>query len=202
MLPEFKNSHFYWMVLCGEAPKIGGELAQWMKTQKTQIADFDTDRGEAHLRLRLGGRKSANHVHIDIFSPEITEEVERIDKPHLVDLAEIQNALSRFMNEEIKFNFRAGYNVTLDELPETGIIRAFSLDQKMGKVSIKLNGATFRLEGTPVQEISWNARPDGGFAVALEGEDIRGTVSDSYISDAVAMSEQVFNVFIIGKDSK
>jgi hypothetical protein len=204
MFPDFKNAHCFWMTVCGTVPKAGPELAKWMKGDNRKIATFKTERGEAHIRLIIGGDgESGNHVHFDVYCPEIVSKKAKgsSNSPSSpqVALPEIEESISRLFGQEIVASLKAGYKARIAELPETGIIRSFFFETKMGSVALKLEGARFSIEGAPIQNIFWGILPDGDIAVTLEADSIETIITEDYLTNANDTAEQAFNVFVLGK---
>jgi hypothetical protein len=202
-LPDFKNPHFFWMTLCAEAPNAGPDLVKWMRGEKDTIAIYKVDRGDAYLRLMLGGGKNGRHVHLDVFSPELSTKKNKTSpesqSDQLVELTEMDKSISRLLGEEIEVHLRAGYKAQIEELPETGIIRAFSFDTTVGNVSLKLDGAMFAIKGAPIQGITWNVLHDGDIAVTLEADGLKIILAEDYLLTANKIAEEAFNIFVLGK---
>ena len=195
-LPDFKNPHFFWLTMCGEIPRAEEELVRWLKVAPDQKAPFETSRGIANMRIMLGGG-SGKHVHVDVFAPELVSP--RLKPEKESTLSDLLNNLDRVLGKEIEVLLRGGFRTTFTELPDTGLIRSLMFKTKMGNVAIKLDGASFAIEGAPVQALTWDASLEDKISTTLESDEYKVSISDDYLTNAVNILEQGFNVFVLGK---
>jgi len=200
--PDFKNPHYSWIRVCGEALKAAPDIARLAKGGKRKTAILATERGNAQVVLILGGT-SENHVHFDIYSPELVSK--RLNdspksKPdHLSELSEIDDIIGQLYGREIVLDMGAVYHAKITELPETGIIRSLFFDTKMGSVAVKLEGAMFSIQGAPIQKIQWSVRSGGDIAVTLGAQSVKTLISEDYLINAYHLAEQAFYIFVLGK---
>jgi hypothetical protein len=195
-LPDFKNSHCTWITACAELPTVSKELSKWMRNEKPMIAPYKIGGGKGYCRVTFGGG-TGKHLHIDLarasaFPNEMKKKAKNT-------IGQIQKRVERFMGKEAEVGLTAGFEVSLDELPEGGMIRSLSFETKMGNVSVKMSGAKFIIQGAPIQEILWHARPDKTIVIKLDAESVKVRVSENYLPEFLSILETSFNVFILGK---
>jgi hypothetical protein len=196
-LPDFKDAHFGWMTVCGEVSPLEKQLKKWMEGEKDKVSSFKTERGLAHVRLMLGGG-TGRHFHIDVFGPNMSFK-NAPKKSSLAPMVEIQESASKLFGKTVDANVEAGFRGKFDELPDSGIIRYMFFQKKVGNVAIKSNGAKLLIEGAPIQELTWFAPDDNTIHVTLEAKVLKKSISDDYLTSAIAMMEQAFNIFVLGK---
>jgi hypothetical protein len=201
-MPDFKNPHCFWLRVCGVASKAGTVIQELPKGERRIVAILKTDRGEAHVRMILGGT-TVNHVHFDFYCPEIVaKRLKRrpdIEQDKMVELPHIQQIMGQLSGMDIELALEAGYKAKIEELPATGIIRSFFFETKMGNVAVRLDGAMFAIQGAPIRKILWNLQSEGGIGVTLEADSIKTTICDDYLISVNNIAEQAFNSFVLGK---
>jgi len=199
-LPKFEESHLFWITACGEIPTADEDLAKWMKEEPDRSAPLATARGIGLVRLLVGWSPSGHHVHFDAFSPEVLSE--KLGEPKSTP-EEVQKSAERLFGKEINARVTGGFQAQIAELPDSGIVRSLFFRTKIGNIGIKLDGASLSIEGAPVQNISWSpSKSEGDIRITIAADSMKTLISENYLTAAVDLLQQAFDIFILGKAQK
>lgn len=197
ILPVFEGTHCISLTACCEVKKPGRALAKWLKHEKVGISGVNQPREKVYVRVAFG-QSSGKHFHVDIMKKERY----RIKTNSIASLtsSQIQKKLDHLINTNVEVDFRGIFEVAISDLPDNGIISSLFFQTKTGDVAIKMKGATLTIDGAPVNEISWQALEGGKkIGVMIESENLKVTVTENYLTDAMVRLEQALKVFVLGK---
>jgi hypothetical protein len=197
-LPDLKNTHCVSLTACGEISNADKDLLKWLKNEKKSlVADLDKSNGQLYVTIGLG-EHTGKHFHLDVTNESFQS---KKSFPHTrnVKVDQVQKKLEKLIGKEVLVDLKGMFEIEIGELPEGGIVRSLFFETK-GDVAIKLKGAKLSIKGAPVNEITWQLAPGGKkIGVFLEAENLKITVSENYLTDALAMLENALKVFVLGK---
>jgi hypothetical protein len=197
-LPDLKNTHCVSLTACGEIKTTDRALIKWLKSEKrSSIADLDVSSNDTYITVGLG-EYTGKHFHLDVtkesFEPKKSVSASRLK------IEQVQKKLEKLIGREVLVDLKGMFEIEINELPEGGIIKSLFFQTQLGDVGIKLKGAKLSIKGAPVNEITWQAKSDGKkIGVYLEAENLKFTVSESYLINALATLENTLKVFVLGK---
>lgn len=196
LLPRFENSYALLITACGRL-KSNKTVGSKVKAQKARVARYQTAAGRAFLRAWLNN-KSEKFLHVDCALHKFFPKSKLPKVTHRKE--EVLRIINSALGIGIDVNIRACFIVPMSQLPESGVIRSMSVEQKTVDVSITLAGASLSLTGTPVRRIDWHQLEDkkGHVYVRLEGE-ITTTVSEEYLCEIWSWINSQFCLFVLGK---
>ena len=196
-LPDFKGGHCQLVTACGE---LLGSTAQSksLRKAKLQVARYRTSSGTALVRAWIEGKGNTRYLHVDCalreyfpkgLIPKITHKK-----------AEVTRIIERVVGRDIDVSIVGCFEVPMAKLPEGGIIRLLSEEQKTTSISMKMTQGTFSLTGAPIKRIEWRESKDKKrlLNVIIEG-DIRSTVSEKHMCEMWEWIEKQFKLFVLGQ---
>jgi hypothetical protein len=193
-LPDIKNFRCVRLVACGEINTKDQALIKWLKAEKDGVAILNI---ESFITVGLGG-STGKHFHLDITKREFVSKKSLAQTSVSVD--KIQHKFSKLIGEQIEVDLNGMFEVEINALPENGIIKSLLFKTQLGSVEIKLQGAQLSIKGSPATEINWMALSDGKhIGVTIEAENVKTTIGENYLTDALNTLENALNVFILGK---
>jgi hypothetical protein len=196
MLPDFKNTHCVSLTACADIKSADRDLRNWLKKEGRTISVFKTALGRTFFCVLFGGH-SGNHIHIDLGTPSVFDQASIPKAKRTV--SQIQEKLEHLMGKEVEVELRGLFEVKLDELPTSGMIRTLFFETKMANVGIKMIGARFAILGAPIKRITWQMKSKKEIGVVFESHMIKAQISETYITNALTILESGFNVFILGR---
>ena len=193
-----KNTHCVSLTACGEIKNADKDLLKWLKNEKKSlVADLDKSNGQLYVTIGLG-EHTGKHFHLDVTN-ESFQSKKSFSHTRNVKVDQVQKKLEKLIGKEVLVDLKGMFEIEIGELPEGGIVRSLFFETK-GDVAIKLKGAKLSIKGAPVNEITWQLAPGGKkIGVFLEAENLKITVSENYLTDALAMLENALKVFVLGK---
>jgi hypothetical protein len=196
-LPDLKNTRCISLTACGEIKTTDRALLKWLKSQKkTVFADLNKSKGDTCVTLGLG-EYTGKHFHVDVSSSS-----EKSAFASRLKINQIQEKLEKLIGKEVLVDFKGMFEIEITELPEGGIIKSLFFQTQFGDVAVKMKGAKLSIKGTPVNDITWQVKPDGKkVGIYLEAENLKTIVTENYLNTALLMLESVFKVFVLGKIS-
>ena len=199
-LPDLKNTHCVSLTACGEIKTTDKDLLKWLKDEnKSLVADLDKHNRQLYVTVGLG-EYTGKHFHLDVTN-ESYQSKKSFSHTRNVRIDQVQKKLEKLIGEEVLVDLKGMFEIELGELPEGGIVKSLLFETK-GDVAIKLKGAKLSITGAPVNEITWQLSPKGKkIGVFLEAENLKITVGENYLTDALARLESALKVFILGKIS-
>jgi hypothetical protein len=196
ILPVFKNTACVSLTACGEVKNTTPRLRKWMKSHPTVIAAIGSGSEKAFVRASFGGG-SGSHLHIDVTKQSMYHKSHKPKK--LNDLESIQESLSRFAGWEVETELSGRFEINIQDLPESGIIRSMLLQTKTGDVAIKVAGAVLSITGAPVSMISWVSLKAPKTGITVEASNVKTKITEDYLTSAFERIELALNVFVLGK---
>jgi hypothetical protein len=198
-LPDLKNTHCVSLTACGEIKTANRALLKWLKNEKkSSVADLDKTKRDTYVTLGLG-EYTGKHFHVDVTKESYDPRPKRKASKSL-DVNQIQKKLEKLIGKEVIVDLKGMFEIEISELPEGGIIKSLFFQTQLGDIAIKMKGAKLSIKGTPVNEITWQIKPDSKkIGVYLEAENMKITVSENYLTNALVLLENAFKIFVLGK---
>lgn len=164
------------------------------KIKVAQIAQFKAIGEKWLLRLMCG---SQAHLHLDLvresFFPK--KKVPRVNST----IEAIQEILVEFSGKEVKQMVRGIFVVNRSAVPEKGMIRSLAFETRIGDVGVKLHGARLGISGAPIDSVSWDEENGDEISIRLQSPIVPTAISEDYLVKALALLEESFNIFVLGK---
>ncbi len=196
VLPEFKGGHCRLVTACGE---LLGSTAQRksLRKAKSKVARYRTPSGTALVRAWIDGKGNTRYLHVDCALREYFPKGSAPKVTHTK--AEVTRIIERAVGRDIDVSIVGCFEVPMAKLPEGGIIRLLSEEQKTAGVSMKMTRGTFSLTGAPIKRIDWRESKDKkrSINVVIEG-DVRRTVSEEYMCEMWEWINKQFQLFVLG----
>lgn len=196
-LPKFENTYGLSLSACGKVKSLehGGEQ---INEKETRVAWYQAPSGRVFIRAWII-RKKATYLHVDCALrknfpkgkiPKVTHKKR--------DVLEI---IESVQDKGIDLNINAFFDVPLLDLPENGLIRSLSGEQKSVDMCLKLTGAELSISGAPLTRIRWNIREEGKKSlVHVQMRGGRATrVCSTYLSESWDWINEQFIAFMLGK---
>lgn len=196
-LPTFENSRCLLLTACGKLRTNELRTKGSLRAEDPKVARYLTSAGTALVRAWLAG-KPVKYLHVDCALREFFPKNKVPKATHKKD--EVLKIIESVLGTDIDVSIVGCFEVPIIELPESGIIRSLSLEQKTVDVSIKLTGGSFSLTGVPVKKIDWGELEDGKRAVHVQIEGERASrVSEAYLREMWDWINDQFSLFVLGK---
>jgi hypothetical protein len=196
-LPDFKNTHCVSLTACGEIKTTDRALIKWLKKDKRAVADLNKSGAKTYVRVSLGDY-TGKHFHVDVTKQNHFPKNAIPASSLTID--QIQTKFEHLIGKEVVVDLKGRFEIKISELSESGIIKSLLFQTQLGDVAIKLKGAKLSIKGAPVNEITWQTLTDGKtIGVIIETENLTTTVTESYLTSALAMLENALKVFVLGK---
>lgn len=197
-LPKFEYKYGQILTACG---KLKGIELKGLVTKKPKllIARYRTSAGNAFVRVRLADTKGAKYLHVDCALEHFLPKDKKPEVTHKKE--EVLKIIESFLGVEIDYNVDACFEVPFKELPENGLIRSLSTEQKTTDMTVRLTGADLSMSGAPIKKIRWTTRKkerQNVINVWMRAE--RSTsISDKYLSETLEWISKQFAIFVLGK---
>lgn len=192
--PDLSRHRSDYLQLCGMVVEPTKAVARWLNTERLLISSLRRRSKKYYIRFLTGGARK-NHVHIEIASSTVFAK----EPKSTAKLPEIVSCFDRVVGLSLKVMARAEFENSIADLPERGIIRLFSGENKMGEVSMKMTAATFSLAGSPVRRISWRIIGDGQrVSTEIEAEKTM-TIGVFYMTESLEWLFSLYSLFVLGR---
>jgi len=195
-VPVFKGSHCVSIIACGTVHDLDEELLKWMEAEKTSVAALNRDSGNCFLKAGFGGKKSF-HFHLEAVSDDYFSG--RPQPNRIIDIEKFYTKITPFLGHKVTVDLTGMFRIDLTQLPDGGIVRALFFKTQKGSVSIKVTGAQFAINGTPVNSVIWQELPEDKMAIVIESENFETTIAEDYLTSAFDKLNAALNVFVLGK---
>jgi len=94
---------------------------------------------------------------------------------------------------------RALFWVSVDDLPERGVVRLLCERQKLGDTELSLTGGTLSIKGAPIQCLHWQT-VEGQKRVRVVVESTKKTsLEEMYLCDLSKWIVDEFSLFVLGR---
>lgn len=195
-LPKFENTYGLFLSACGKL-KDAETGAKEKDEGPAKVARYLGAEGGAIIRAWVTGKKGT-YLHVDCALkryfqkgrvPKVTGKKE-----------EVLKIIESVRGKEIELNINAGFDVPVKDIPENGMIRSLSEEQKSIDMCLKLTGAELSISGAPINRIHWSIQDKGGKAVArihIRGE-MATIVEGTYLLECWEWINKLFLVFVMG----
>ena len=195
-LPDFKDTQCVWVRACGQVETEDPSLIEILKKENAFIASYETHGKKAFLRVYTGG-PTQQHLHVDCALSTIFPK-NRLPKT-TNELNDVISIVSNFIGKKISLGVMGVFRISLDELPEHGLIRSLSTEERTGDISIKLVGGDFEITGAPIQHVKWQIEDDTNrVRISINGEKFE-TINERYLLSVLEWIEIQYNLLIKGK---
>ncbi len=195
-LPDFKDTQCVWVRACGQVETEDPSLVEILEKENTFIASYEAHGKKAFLRVYTGG-PTKQHLHIDCALSTIFRKDRLPETTNELD--EIISIVSNFIGKKISIGVMGVFKLSLDELPEHGLIRSLSTEERTVDISIKLVGGNFEITGAPIQHVEWQIEDDTNRVRISIGGEKSETINERYLLNVLEWIEIQYNLFIKGK---
>lgn len=197
--PKIDSSYGLTLRVCSSLKgKQSSDINQRL-IKETRVARYQGANGSVYTRAWMTDKKDG-HLHIECACSEMLPMKNKPKATHKkADIAEmIQACLGRTAEAHISAHFKVGF----DEIPEDGIIRALTIEQKMPSMSIKVKGCSLALTGFPIDSIEWRelVGKKPALRIELKGQMILD-VTENYLCEAWDWIESQFLLFVLKRES-
>jgi hypothetical protein len=195
-LPLFENTPCRILTVCGRITEATHPMTGLLPEHEPLVAPYRAAGRKAYLRILPGGKKNP-HLHVDCalhkFFPK--------DRPPKTNATRVKllGILDKAVGLSLECVVRGGFVVSLADLPDQGIIRALSAEQKAGELSARLTRGECRIEGAPVRQLFWNIDDDRHEVfVGIVGSR-EDKVDGRYLVRAFDWIQKQFTLLVLGK---
>lgn len=197
-LPDLKNSHCVMLTACGEIKTADRELIKWLKKEKATISDLSKSGDKVYVRVSLGEEWTGKHFHVDVTKTDFYKK--KLTTTAGLTVEQIQKKFDKLIGKEVIVDLTGRFEVEINKLPDSGIIKSLFFETKLGDVAIKMKGSRLSITGAPVNEITWQLLRDGKtIGVTIETANLKTTVTENYLTSALSTLENALKVFVLGK---
>lgn len=195
-LPDFKDTQCVWVRACGQIETEDPYLIEILGKKNTYIASYEAHGKKAFLRV-LTGRLTKQHLHIDCALSTIFNKNHQPKTTNEVD--DVISIVSNFIGKKISIGVMGTFELSLNELPEYGLLRSLSTEERTGDISIKLVGGDFEITGAPIQHVKWQIEDDvNRVKISIDGEKSE-TIDERYLLNIFEWIEIQYNLFVKGQ---
>lgn len=195
-LPLFGNTSCRVLTVCGCIREPEHPITSVLPESERSVAAYRGADQKVYLSVLPGGKKHT-HLHVDCalqgFFPKDHAPKTNTTKDKL--LAVLQKAVGLTLDAGIC----GGFLVPLTDLPEQGLIRSLSAEQKTADLSARLTSGECKIEGAPVGRLSWrigDEQKDVFIRIEAHREE---KVDDQYLLRSLEWIEKQFALFVMGK---
>jgi hypothetical protein len=201
-LPLFLNTRCKSITLCGLIRSKDKPVAELLSKTRDMVASYRTEAGRVYLRI-ITKEKPGSRLHIDCATRDSFPKGRAPKTSHTK--SEILNLLDGIVGSEAEVGVVGRFLVSLDEMPEHGLIRSLSsLETKRDGVGIRLTGGALSISGTPVGRIRWSILSGGKEANVEVAAERSLTVKEDYLEETLGWMEEQFQHLVLErpKDAK
>jgi len=196
LLPVFDNTSRRILTVCGRIEDAGHPIAGLLPDGEPLVAAYQAAGRKVYLRVLPGGKKHT-HLHVDCATQEFFGK-DRAPKTNTTR-TKLLRILDKAVGLTLDCGVCGGFVVPLVDLPEQGLIRSLSAEQKTGGLSARLTSGECKIEGAPVRRLYWNM-DDGENTVFVRVDGSRkDKVDNQYLVRAFDWIGQQFDLFVLGK---
>lgn len=196
LLPVFNKTSCRILTVCGRIKDTDHPIAGLLPAGDPLVAAYQAAGRKVYLRLLPGGKKHT-HLHVDCASQEFFGKV-RPPKTNTTK-AKLLRMFDKAEGLMLDCGVCGGFVVPLADLPEQGLIRSLSSEQKTGGLAARLTSGECMIEGAPVHRLYWNIN-EGEKTVFVRVEGSReDKVDDQYLVRAFDWIDEQFDLFVLGK---
>ena len=194
-LPPFTDTQCVSLTVCGEVRSEDPRILVSLKEQRTLIASYDAAGKKAHVRVHTGGVKG-RHLHIDcVLSSYFAQSKQPAESNTLEDVLKF---LSQFEGSEIDVGIAGSFELDLEALPERGIIRSLSREERTGDIAIRLTGGRLSVTGAPIDTLRWTLTDDERRILVCVHGNHSEHLDDGYLLRGLQWAEKHFELFVRG----
>ena len=195
-LPLFGNTSCRILTVCGRIKEPKHPMVSVLPAREPSVAAYRGADEKVYLRVLPGGKKHT-HLHVDcalhgFFSkghaPKTNTTKDKL-------LAVLEKAVGLTLDAEIC----GGFLVPLADLPEQGLIRSLSAEQKTADLSARLTSGECKIEGAPVKRMFWSIRDEQKNVLIGIEANREDKVDDQYLLRSLEWIEKQFTLFVLGK---
>lgn len=195
-LPRFEKTSCRILTVCGRIKEEENPLPKLLPQKKPLVAAYRAAGQNVYLRVLPGGKKHT-HLHVDCALRAFFGK-DRGPKA-TAKKADIVKILGQAAGLTIDVGICGGFLVPLSDLPEGGLVRSLSTEQKTGDMSVRLTSGECKIDGAPVRRLFWSIGDEQkDVFVRLEAER-QEKVDDQYLMRSLDWIEKQFSLFVLGK---
>ena len=196
LLPPFENTSCRILTVCGRIKEAEHPISGVLPAREPAVAAYRAGAQKVYLRVLPGGKKHT-HLHVDCatqgFFPKDRAPKVNTTKDKLLAVLDKAAGLS------LDAGICGGFLVPVADLPEQGLIRSLSAEQKTGDLSARLTSGECKIEGAPVGRLSWRIEDDQKHVFIRIEAGRQEKVDEQYLVRALGWIEKQFNLFVLGK---
>lgn len=195
LLPNFDKSYCNIITVCG---RVKDDVDVDDYPQEEVIARYRVPGSYAYIRTTPFG-KTDLHLHIDCALYNFFSKNNRPETNSRKD--EVLKVLDKLQSASVQASIIGGFIVPLIDIPDNGLIRGLSAEQKSGTMSLRMVRGEFRIKGAPVYGIDW--RLVGHERKAYIRVKIRMllTIDEQYLINAYNLVIEQFKMLVLGESS-
>ena len=193
--PNLSQRTSDFLQLCGSVVEPPEAIGRWLKSERLLLSSFRKESKRYFVRFLTGGARK-NHFHIEIASSALFATMPK----STAKLTQIANCFEKVVGLSLNLRARAEFENSIADLPERGLIRLFSGENKTGEVSMKMTAATFSLAGSPVRKISWNIIGGGQRVSTIIEAEKTVTMGAFYMTESLEWLFSLHSLFVLGRD--
>jgi len=148
-----------------------------------------------YVRILTGESAKKNHVHLEIASRTIFQSPPKATAKS----AEIASLFDKLAGLTLNLNATAEFESSIADLPERGLTRLYSGENKTGDVSMQMTQGSFAITGSPVRRISWTLIGDRRRVSSIIEAEKTVTIGRFYITETLEWLFGLYSLFVLGK---
>lgn len=196
LLPVLENTSCRILTVCGRIKEADHPISGVLPAREPAVAAYRAGEQKVYLRVLPGGKKHP-HLHIDCAAQECFGK-DRAPKTTTTQ-AKLLKVLEKAVGLTLDAGICGGFLVPLADLPEQGLIRSLSAEQKTGDLSARLTSGECKIEGAPVGRLFWRIEDDQKTVFIRIEAGRQEKVDEQYLVRALGWIEKQFNLFVLGK---
>ena len=198
-LPLFVNTRCKSLTLCGLVRSKDKRAVELLGKSQKMIASYRVEAGRAYATL-ITRERPGLRLHLDFATQDVFPR-SRAPKP-----THTKNDILRFLDavvgSEAEVDVFGRFLVSVDELPEQGLIRSLSaLEVKRDGVGMRLTGGTLSISGAPVGRIRWSILSGGKEATVEVQAEKSVIIKEGYLEEVLVWVEDQFEHFILERSA-
>lgn len=136
-LPRLDEARCESLTACGRIKTASKEFVDHLRKAETMASRCRVGSKPAFLRV-LVGRESTRHLHIDCALDSYFPRQYKPEVNHT--MAEIMSLLNGAIGATVDVGVVGYFVVSLDEVPERGLVRSLYTEQKSGGLTVEIHG--------------------------------------------------------------
>jgi hypothetical protein len=195
-IPKLVDSHCLFLAICARIKECKGGL----KEQLAKEREWTAARGERKAKTLFHlatGMPNKDHLHLDFALPRYfgRNRAPKVNR----QLSDVTEAMALFSGCTADASVKATFQVSLDQLPESGLLRTVMRREGIGTISFRLTQGTLSITGAPTSTLSWRVLPDDkSVRTTIEASRLE-KVDDEYAQRFLDWITDQHRLFVMGK---